>query len=1157
MSGQTEKIIGGFRVLLELQAGSGSQGTVYKAVCVEDRHGLVPVGTVVALKVMPVQDGEGVQWRKLQKRTAELARLDHPNVVRYFGCFSEEGMFNDVHVVVQEFLQGETLKESLARKKTGLDVDEGLKVVDATLAGLEYMAKRGIVHRDLKPGNIFLCDDGGVKLIDFEIAKQEGGTVTASVGNIRGSFDYMAPDFTNPEFHGDVQSDVFSMGVVLHEVLSGKTPYERLDGDDKQANFAFLSRWSQTLSSGHSPIHVSSRIKRLLAHADEVLLRALAPKREERFPDFTSFREGLKSIRFRSLKNGDTSYQLLQFIGKGGFGEVFKARERRTGHLVAVKHLMKAAYAERFYREAKIMRKISSSCFVQLVDFFVLETGGGQESFLVMDFLDGMPGSSLRDAIKRRSEAPMEWRDVFLAFARYARGLLAIHQQGIYHRDIKPSNLYYPDGHPELSAIMDLGIARDVNGTATTGQVPGTLDYMPPEVVISDSRGDGGMDIYALGLCFYEALTGKMAFPRLPSGTTAYAAFFERAKSKKNPSFDAPEVRGDEEILSLLQDMTNPDASRRLKNAGILLKRLEAMVDSRFGRDADNEAATIAPTIAMSGEEAATVATSAIGDMDAAAIERERRRMAKAAGKPNRMVVSLAIVTLLLALAGAAVYHFRAAITERFAPADTGRIATPQRPDNSPQSAESPADRARREKEEADSREAQRKIEEQQAALKAQQEIIERQRKELEERQKKLEAERKAEEERRKAEEEIQRIKTENERRAAAEEAKRIAADNAKSEAEKAAEARRLADEKAKRDAEDEKRKAAEMARREKEEADRREARRKIEEQQAALKDQQEAMEKQRIELEERQKKLEAERKAEEERRKAEEERRKIEEERRKATEEARRKKAEEERRTAEKAAQEAVEKAAEEARKKAEAEMAAKMAEMERQLKEAREKAAREAAEREAEAKRLEAERKAADEARKAAEREAEEERKRLAEERKAAEEKAAREKAEREAEAERLEAQRQKVLADQKAAAAEAERIAAEREAAEKTKREAEEKARKLEEEQRKAEEAKKKREDTARDLVSKAGFYYESEDYYEAVKYYRAAVRSGYSMGSGEMGEFEDAYRRANEKIRSLKSRCEDMIRLGQTPLRKLEDLDAESKNLVDWYFEVKNR
>ena len=1106
MAGNEARVIGGFKVLQELQAGSGSQGTVYKATCAEDKHGLVPVGTVVALKVMPVQDGEGAQWRKLQKRTAELARLDHPNIVKYYGCFSEQGMFNDVHVVVQEFLQGVTLKERLARQKTGLDVDEGLRVVDSTLAGLDYMAQRGIVHRDLKPGNIFLCDDGSVKLIDFEIAKQEGGTVTASVGNIRGSFDYMAPDFTNPEFHGDVKSDVFSMGVVLHEVLSGKTPYERLEGDDKQANFAFLSRWSQTLSSGRSPIHVSSRVKRLLAHADEVLMHALAPDRKDRYRDFSAFREALKSIRFRSLKSGDASYQLLQFIGKGGFGEVFKARDRRTGQLVAVKHLMKAAYAERFYREAKIMRKLTSPCFVRLVDFFVLETGGGQEAFLVMAFLDGMPGNSLRDAIKRRAETPMQWRDVFVAFVRYAHGLLAIHQQGIYHRDIKPSNLYYPQGRPEAAAIMDLGIARDVNGTATTGQVPGTLDYMPPEVVISDSRGDGGMDIYALGLCLYESLTGKMAFPRLPTGTTSYAAFFERAKAKRSPSFDAPEVKSDGEVLSLLKDMTNPDASRRLKNAEVLLKRLQSIVDSRFGGGAREDAATVAPTVAMSDADSPTVATSAIDGPDAAAIERERQRVAKA-GKSRQRFVLLTVVTLLLAIAGAAAYYFRSPIMEKIAPINSMKdTKTEEKPETAPPPVENNDDdeKLRREKEEADQEEAQRKVKEQQSALKAQQEEMERQRKDLEERQKKLDAARKEEE------------------------------------------------------------------------AGQEEAQRKIKEQQAALKAQQEAVERQRKELEEQQKKLDAARKEEESRKMAEEKaaaekaariaeakaKSEAEEARRLAEEQAKRDaEAKAQREAAEKAAkeaaQEAAAKAAEESRKKAEAEMAAKLAEMQRQLQEAQEKAEKEKVAREAETKRLEAERKAAEEARKKAEQKAEEERIRLAEERKAAEEIAAREKAEREAEAKRIEEARQKVLAAQQKAKQESERIAAEREAAEKAKREAEEKARKLEEEQRKAEEARKKRESTAKDFASNADLYYESENYYDAVKYYWEAVRNGYVLNADEVQRFTDAYKQAASQIRIIRSRSEEMIKLKQTPIRKIEDLDAESKNLIDWYNDVKKR
>ena len=685
MSALKDKIIGGFRVLAEIQAGSGSQGTVYKAVCDEDKHGLVPVGTVVALKVMPVQDEGQAQWRKLEKRTRELANLNHPSVVKYHGCFSEQGTFNDVHVVVQEFLDGETLKDRLARNPSGLDVDEAIRIARLAIEGLVYTTGAGIVHRDIKPGNIFLCRDGGVKLIDFEIAQQTGGTTTSTAGNIRGSFDYMAPDFTDADFHGDVKSDVFSMGVVFHEMLCGKTPYQRLSGaDNRQANFAFLARWSHPSSRGSgSPIHVSARIRRLLAHTDDVFAKSLAPRREDRYPDFQSLLSDLEKIRFRNLRNGDTTYQMLQFIGKGGFGEVFKARLKQTGQLVAVKHLLKDEYAERFRREAKIMKKLVSPCFVRFVDFFSQDIAGGSESFLVMEFLDGMPGSSLRDAIKRAGGAPLDVKSAFVAFERYARGLYAMHEAGIFHRDIKPSNLYFPPDAPQRAAIMDLGIARDVNGTATHGQVPGTLDYMPPEVVLSDNRGDAGMDVYALGLCFYEALAGKTAYPRLPTGTAGYAAFFERAKNGVRPSFDSLDSERDKDVLSLIREMTNVDPERRLKDAGAVAEWISHIALERFGDiiasghddlgdpGTSCPTETIAPTVTVNPETQGTAATQ-LGNRDIVAeMEREKREVAQRRHERRLHAVGSALkaaaAVVLLAAAGVGLYYSWPLLKDRLA----------------------------------------------------------------------------------------------------------------------------------------------------------------------------------------------------------------------------------------------------------------------------------------------------------------------------------------------------------------------------------------------------------------------------------------------------------------------------------------------------------
>lgn len=579
LRGQT---VGGFRILDALQTGAGNQGAVYRGVCVDARFPGVPPGASVALKVMSASDDDPAQWNRIERRTNELVGLGHPNVVKYHGGFTVNDVFHDLYVIVEEFLEGESLKERLSRSPSGLDSDEALRIARAALTGLDYLSSRGIVHRDVKPGNIFLCSDGSVKLIDFEVARQENAdTTTSASGNLRGTFDYMAPDFANPEFRGDVKSDIFSMGVVLHEMLTGKMPYPRLEGSRKQASFAFISRWERQGEDGVPTIRIASRIKRLLPGAIGVLSRALSPARAQRYDSFAEFLRELEGVRFVDISHGAQVYRLLRFIGKGGFGEVFKARLLSTGENVAVKHLLKADYAARFNREARIMARFRDSCFVQLMDFFVVGDAGAQEAFLVMAFLDGMPGNSLRDAIRAAKGAPLVRADVFRAFARYAHGLAMMHRQGVFHRDIKPSNLYYPAGAPERAAIMDLGIARDEHGTATHGQVPGTLDYMPPEVIVSDSRGDSRMDIFALGLCLYEALTGKSAYPRLPTGTAGYTQFFMRAKSRQPPDLSAPVLADRPDVLALIREMTEPDEMRRLRDAEAVSKRLMAFDTSR------------------------------------------------------------------------------------------------------------------------------------------------------------------------------------------------------------------------------------------------------------------------------------------------------------------------------------------------------------------------------------------------------------------------------------------------------------------------------------------------------------------------------------------------------------------------------------------------
>ena len=302
---------------------------------------------------------------------------------------------------------------------------------------------------------------------------------------------------------------------------------------------------------------------RLLNGAYEVLEKALDPSRARRYADFETFGRDLDGIAFYEQKHGDRTYRRLQFVGKGGFGEVFKARWVEKNVDVAVKQLLNAEYARRFHLEAKVMKELQDPCFVKFIDFY--ETS--DHAFLVMKFLEGMPGSSLRDAINRAHKGGIPKNLVLPAFERYARGLSLMHRRNIIHRDIKPSNLYYPPGRPDLVAIMDLGIVKADDSSFTSGMAPCTFDYAPPELVLTKNRGGPGMDIYALGLCMYEALTGRQGYPRIPTGTAGMMAFFERSKSLRKPAFDDPMVTGDPELLALLRKMTAPKLSERYQDA--------------------------------------------------------------------------------------------------------------------------------------------------------------------------------------------------------------------------------------------------------------------------------------------------------------------------------------------------------------------------------------------------------------------------------------------------------------------------------------------------------------------------------------------------------------------------------------------------------------
>jgi serine/threonine protein kinase/formylglycine-generating enzyme required for sulfatase activity len=566
MADTTKTFLGKYE--LQEVIGDGAEGRVYKAVCVADNVPNVGPGELVAVKRLK-STGHDKESNQFLRQIKILSRLNHSNIVRYKDSFvwREKELEEDIYCLVMELLDGEPLKSLVEKNRGGLPWERAGAILSQALQALQYASKNGVIHRDLKPSNIFITARNIPKLVDFGIARQEDGetTATSSAAGAKGTFDYMAPDFAlqHGGFRGDEQSDIFSFGVILYYTLTGSLPFPPLG---EHADRGYYIRWL-----GKQPPMAEYRhpVFRVLSHARTCISKCIELDRQARYKSFDEVMAGFSQIGYRKLKHGSEVYEFTQWLGKGGFGEVFRARRVSDQRDVAVKRLFNTGHSARFVREAKILRTASHPNLTEYVDFVeIRQRDDAREYYLVLEYLEGMPGTSLRDRIKN-SDNGLNPGEVLQLFVRYLDCLEHLHQNGIIHRDIKPGNLYAPAGNPQQAKIFDLGIAHDEEGTHTHGQVPGTLDFMPPEFAIQDSgRGSPQSDIYSIGVTLYLSLTKKLPFPRLPEKESdAWVAFIKRSVEPLECAFDHPVFNQHPQLVPLLRRALAIDPKQRHKSA--------------------------------------------------------------------------------------------------------------------------------------------------------------------------------------------------------------------------------------------------------------------------------------------------------------------------------------------------------------------------------------------------------------------------------------------------------------------------------------------------------------------------------------------------------------------------------------------------------------
>ena len=287
MTISTGSLIARYRVLNKI--GAGGMGEVYLA---QDDS----LGRKVAIKVLPesfTQDADRV--RRFEQEARSASALNHPNIITIY----EVGKHDGTHFIATEFIEGETLRQQMNTEKP--DLVESLDVVIQVASALQAAHSVGIAHRDIKPENIMLRPDGYVKILDFGLAKLteqnpsgelDPDAVTKSLfetqpGLVIGTLTYMSPEQARGQ-RVDGRTDIFSLGIVLYELVSGQRPFNGSTPSDIIASLLTAE-----------PPKLSTRLPNIPPELERIVNRMLVKDRELRYQTAQEVIGDLKRVKAR------------------------------------------------------------------------------------------------------------------------------------------------------------------------------------------------------------------------------------------------------------------------------------------------------------------------------------------------------------------------------------------------------------------------------------------------------------------------------------------------------------------------------------------------------------------------------------------------------------------------------------------------------------------------------------------------------------------------------------------------------------------------------------------------------------------------------------------------------------------------------------------
>src|SRR6266436_3701851 len=355
-----DRTIGHYKISKRI--GTGGMGDVYLA---SD----MTASRKAALKLLPERfTGDAERLKRFQQEAHAVVGLNHPNILTVY----EIGEDHSTHYIASELIEGETLRQRLARGR--MELSEAVDVAIQVASALAAAHEAGIVHRDINPGNIMLRPDRYVKVLDFGIAKlaeQEAPAmmpkdealllVETNLGSIVGTVPYMSPEQTCGA-PADKRTDIWSLGVVLYEMVTGHTPF--IGDTPREVMTSVLEK---------EPPPLTSYIRQSPAELQEIISKALRKDQSERYQSASEMLQALKNLRH--------NLELKDELDRSTTAPLWLRWIRSPAALVLVLLVAALALAVPFYRHRNLTTSLPPEKSIAVLPFDDLSQTKDQEYF--------------------------------------------------------------------------------------------------------------------------------------------------------------------------------------------------------------------------------------------------------------------------------------------------------------------------------------------------------------------------------------------------------------------------------------------------------------------------------------------------------------------------------------------------------------------------------------------------------------------------------------------------------------------------------------------------------------------------------------------------------------------------------------------------------